>query len=63
MCLGLKNTLASSLTKGCPGAKAELPPHWQARLKEISPFLVLSLSLGTAGRLHPAAHKLPAAPH
>lgn len=63
MCLGLKNTLASSLTKGCPGAKAELPTCWQACLKEIPPFLVLSLSLGTAGRLHPAAGELLAAAH
>lgn len=62
MCSGLKNILACSPTQGCPGAKAKLPPCWQAHLK-ISPFLVLALSLGTAGRLHPAAHELRAAPH
>lgn len=51
VCLGLKHTLASSPSEGCPGARAGLPTGWQAHdVSEQDPILPGALSLSRGWR-------------
>ena len=51
VCLGLKNTLASSPSKGCPGVRAGLPTWWQAcDVSEGDPILPGAFSLSWGWR-------------